>query len=200
MQHEVAMNLQFCLAFLSAGITLKGENAVYTWDPSKVEEGEPALSQRLVIKNLLLGHEAAADEYNVVEATSPCASGKTVKIPIAVLKVGETRSMNPHLEFPDGPVTFKLINGKGPVHMHGLLGSGSNEEVEMDEDGFEEMYPDEEVSREKGGHGIHYTDTCLFSFASGGGRGRGGWSTQEEDQVGTGGKQRQGCGQQEEMS
>lgn len=42
-----------------------------------------------------------------------------IKIPIAVLKVGETRSVRTDLEFPEAPVTFKLIQGNGPVHIHG---------------------------------------------------------------------------------
>lgn len=138
--------MRICLACLLAGITLTGANATHTWDASKDEE-EATRSQRLVIKNLLLGHEAKADEYSVVEAQAPSASGEVVKIPIAVLKVGETRSMNPHLEFPDGPVTFKLISGAGPVHLHGLVGMGGNEEDDMDDEAeMEEIYPEEEVS------------------------------------------------------
>lgn len=42
-----------------------------------------------------------------------------VKIPIAVLKVGETRSLLTDLEFPDSPVIFKLVEGNGPVHILG---------------------------------------------------------------------------------
>jgi len=40
-----------------------------------------------------------------------------VKIPIAVLKVGETRSLRPNVEFPNGSVTFKLVQGTGPVYV-----------------------------------------------------------------------------------
>lgn len=124
---------------------MTGANATHTWDASKDEEDTSTRSQRLVIKNLLLGHEAKADEYSVVEAQAPSATGEVVKIPIAVLKVGETRSMNPHLEFPDGPVTFKLISGAGPVHLHGLVGMGGGEEDDMEDEGeLEEGFPEEE--------------------------------------------------------
>lgn len=34
------------------------------------------------------------------------STNETVKIPIAVLKVGESRVVQPELEFPYGPVTF----------------------------------------------------------------------------------------------
>lgn len=46
---------------------------------------------------------------------------KTVKIPIAVLKVGETRSLRPNVEFPNGSVTFKLVQGTGPVYVCGKV-------------------------------------------------------------------------------
>lgn len=42
----------------------------------------------------------------------------TVKTPVAVLKVGESRQCRLDLEFPDYPVTFTLIQGSGPVHLH----------------------------------------------------------------------------------
>lgn len=49
------------------------------------------------------------------------------------------------LEFPDSPVTFKLIQGSGPVHIHGhhLLG-----EYEMDEED-EDMVAAEESENEE---------------------------------------------------
>lgn len=69
-----------------------------------------------------------------------------IKIPIAVLKVGENRCAQSFLEFPDAPVTFKLIQGSGPVHIHGhhLICDESVEgEIPMDDD---EDLDEEEVS------------------------------------------------------
>lgn len=68
-----------------------------------------------------------------------------VKIPIAVLKVGENRCSQSFLEFPDAPVTFRLIQGSGPVHIHGHhLTAGDDEgEIPMDDD---EDLDEEEVS------------------------------------------------------
>ena len=82
-----------------------------------------------------------------------------MKIPIAVLKVGEVRCSQSFLEFPDAPVTFRLIQGKGkydslklinvinpsllgPVHIHGhhLIG--------MDDENVEEEIEDEEIDDE----------------------------------------------------
>lgn len=50
------------------------------------------------------------------------SSNETVKIPVAVLKVGESRVVQPELEFPYGPVTFTLVEGNGPVYIHGQQG------------------------------------------------------------------------------
>lgn len=52
---------------------------------------------------------------------------ETVKVPIAVLKVGESRSVQTVLEFPDAPVTFKLVEGNGPVYIHGQQLPGNYE-------------------------------------------------------------------------
>lgn len=64
----------------------------------------------------------------------------TIKIPIAVLKSGETRQCRLELDFPDSPVTFKLIEGNGPVYIvgqHLVEEFGDMEEIEeefMDEE------------------------------------------------------------------
>lgn len=60
---------------------------------------------------------------------------------IAVLKAGETRSIQPHLEFPDSPVTFHLVEGNGPVYIHGQQVPG-NYEI----DDSTELSGEEEVS------------------------------------------------------
>uniref|UniRef100_A0A1A9VI46 Nucleoplasmin core domain-containing protein n=1 Tax=Glossina austeni TaxID=7395 RepID=A0A1A9VI46_GLOAU len=62
------------------------------------------------------GAEAKEDEFNVVEVHT---IKDNLKIPIAVLKAGETRACNPDIEFYETAVTFKLIKGNGPVYIHG---------------------------------------------------------------------------------
>lgn len=98
-------------------------------------------ADRLHLRQILLGHTAKENEYNVVEVSkmNTCfflllktnnqillfeqvetlSANETVKIPVAVLKVGETRVVQPELEFPYGPVTFTLIEGNGPVYIAG---------------------------------------------------------------------------------
>ena len=67
-----------------------------------------------------------------------------VKIPIAVLKVGENRFTQSFLEFPDAPVTFRLIQGSGPVHIHGHHLCGDFDPIE---DFEEEGLGEEDVSQ-----------------------------------------------------
>lgn len=69
------------------------------------------------------------------------------KIPIAVLKAGENRQARLDLDFPDSPVTFTLIEGSGPVHIHGQHFS---EVEEFDMEGMEEMGEEEMVDEEEG--------------------------------------------------
>lgn len=76
-----------------------------------------------------------------VETTS---KDEVIKIPIAVLKVGENRFTQSFLEFPDAPVTFRLIQGSGPVHIHGHHLLGEFDAADMD-DLEEEGLGDEEV-------------------------------------------------------
>ncbi|XP_049529595.1 nucleoplasmin-like protein [Anopheles darlingi] len=128
------------------GATLKEGTKYVTWDPENKSDGFPR-THKLVIKQCILGHEAAGDEYNVVQVETMTIRD-TLRIPIAVLKVGETRQCRMDLEFSDAPVTFTLIEGKGPVHIHGqhLLGSLVEEFEDMEE--MEEEVLDEEEADE----------------------------------------------------
>lgn len=70
-----------------------------------------------------------------------------MKIPIAVLKIGEQRVVQSNLEFPEGPVTFKLVSGSGPVFITGLQAppdTNTDEAYAMDEMAGEEELADEE--------------------------------------------------------
>ena len=68
----------------------------------------------------------------------------SLKIPIAVLKAGETRVLRPNLEFPCASLTFKLTQGAGPVYISGQhLYNMFEEEDYHDEDGAEEDFEDD---------------------------------------------------------
>lgn len=69
----------------------------------------------------------------------------SVKIPIAILKVGETRQVRLDLDFPDAPVKFTLTKGTGPVHIHG-------QDITMEEyEDFSDMEEMESYSDEEEG-------------------------------------------------
>lgn len=123
------------------GVTLSGQDSTVEWDVISNDEDFPR-GQKLIIKQILLGAEAKEDEYNVVEVFTVKDS---LRIPIAVLKAGETRALNPDVEFYDTSVTFKLIKGNGPVY---ILGQNLKDDVEVvdmeDEDTDEEDDGEEE--------------------------------------------------------
>lgn len=137
------------------GATLTAASDSVTWDP-EIKDEYPC-NFKLIIRQILLGREAKEGEYNVVQVET-MSQRDAIKIPIAVLRVGETRFVSADLEFPDAPVTFKLIEGSGPVHIHGQHLPGTLlEEIEEYGDEMEEEMVDEEeaVSGGAGGDGPH---------------------------------------------
>lgn len=104
------------------GITLDKDHDCITWD--SFADKDPRC-YKFVVKQLLLGVEADKDEYNVVEVSTP---KDIVKIPIAVLRAGELRVSNPNMVFYESKLTFKLIQGKGPVH---ILGEDIKDDIDV---------------------------------------------------------------------
>lgn len=90
-----------------------------------------------------------------------------IKIPIAVLKIGEQRVVQSNLEFPEGPVTFKLISGSGPVVITGLQAppdTSAEEAYAMDEMAGEEELVDEEEVMTPFFTNWKYFNQNIFSF------------------------------------
>ncbi|XP_065366553.1 nucleoplasmin-like protein [Calliphora vicina] len=111
------------------------------------ETDKDVQDQKLIIKQISLGADAKSGEFNVVQAEVKGYEKETIKIPIAVLKAGETRTLCPNLEFPSDSVTFKLIQGTGPVYICGqhLVHEMVEEEWHNeDEDDVEEDDEDDE--------------------------------------------------------
>ncbi|XP_017036843.1 nucleoplasmin-like protein [Drosophila kikkawai] len=119
------------------GVTLTAEKDSVTWDMDE----DYGRGQKLVIKQILLGAEAKENEFNVVEVNTVKDS---VQIPIAVLKAGETRAVNPDVEFYESKVTFKLIKGSGPVYIHGHNIKDDVEVVDMEEEDEEDDIGEDE--------------------------------------------------------
>jgi nucleophosmin 3 len=143
------VNLKFSSIF--PGATLKSAGESVAWDPEKTDGNRyPPRNHKLILKQAVLGHEAT-EGYNVVQAETVASStGNTIRIPIAVLKAGETRHCVLDLEFPEGPVTFTLTSGSGPVYLHGthILGAEA-EDGDDGELGEEELMDEEECEGEE---------------------------------------------------
>lgn len=84
-----------------------------------------------------------AISFELFTQVETLSTNETVKIPIAVLKVGESRVVQPELEFPYGPVTFTLIEGNGPIYIHGQQVPNGYEDQVIE--GGEEFDSDEEL-------------------------------------------------------
>lgn len=124
-------------------LTLKGKSSE-VWDPETKDSDDYQGGHKLIIKQALLGPEAAAGEINVIQVETMTLKD-AVKIPIAVLKAGGPNNQVPlDVSFPDPPVTFSLAQGNGPVHIigHHLVGGTGEEFDDMDE--MEEEMLDEE--------------------------------------------------------
>ncbi|XP_067616678.1 nucleoplasmin-like protein isoform X1 [Eurosta solidaginis] len=129
--------------FINFRVTLTGQESTVSWDVLSNDEDFPR-GQRLIIKQILLGAEAKEDEFNVVEVYTVKDS---LKIPIAVLKAGETRAVNPDVEFFETSVTFKLIKGNGPVYIMGQNIKDDVVDIEDEETDEETGEEDEEEAQ-----------------------------------------------------
>lgn len=102
------------------------------------------MSLRLVIKmRFIVFFLCDAISFELFTQVETLSANETVKIPIAVLKVGESRVVQPELEFPYGPVTFTLIEGNGPIYIHGQQVPNGYEDQVIE--GGEEFDSDEEL-------------------------------------------------------
>uniref|UniRef100_A0A1A9VVK3 Nucleoplasmin core domain-containing protein n=1 Tax=Glossina austeni TaxID=7395 RepID=A0A1A9VVK3_GLOAU len=112
--------------------------------------------QQLIIKQISLGAEAKNGEFNVVQAEVKINEKETLKIPVAVLKAGETRVLRPNLEFPSDSVTFKLTQGSGPVYICGknVVSEIMNEEWNNDDDIEDDEEDDEPPPPQQNGKNI----------------------------------------------
>lgn len=72
----------------------------------------------LICSQAVLGPKSANGEVNVIQAEA-MGYKSDIKFPITVLTGGQTQQVVLDLLFPDPPVTFKLIQGNGPVHLLG---------------------------------------------------------------------------------
>lgn len=60
--------MKIMLVFFSVGVTLSEAGASVTWDP-EIKDDYPC-NFKLIIKQILLGHQAKENEYNVVQVNT----------------------------------------------------------------------------------------------------------------------------------
>lgn len=60
----------------------------------------------------------------------------SITTPIAVLKAGDARLIQPNIRFDDGAIQITLIEGNGPVYLVGNLMTANIIEDSTDEDDF----------------------------------------------------------------
>lgn len=103
-------------------ITLDRANSCIAWH-SFADYDSPC--HKLVIKQLLLGAEAADDEYNGDEVST---DRDNIKIPVDVLTASELRVINANMEFYESQLTFKLIQG---IHKYYILGQDFEDDIDV---------------------------------------------------------------------
>lgn len=99
---------------------------------SYIDKKEAIFKTKLHIKQILLGHDATPDEFNVVQLQ--LGGPKSPPQTVAVLKLAEAQSSLADIELFQGTVKFQLTKGSGPVHIMGLLFpemTGSPDEPEL---------------------------------------------------------------------
>ena len=100
------------------------------WNPEKnfpkeeKEDGMPIPRHSLMIKQVILSHEAADGEVAVVEAEAMGYAQSNIKTLIAVLVQGKDHQRSLDLVFHDAPVKLRLVKGSGPIHLVGAHGVG----------------------------------------------------------------------------
>ncbi|KAL0270527.1 UNVERIFIED_CONTAM: hypothetical protein PYX00_007913 [Menopon gallinae] len=72
----------------------------------------------LILKQALLSSEVPENQVNVVEVETAGYKGN-IKLPIITLVGGKQSHVLLDLNFPDPPVTLRLIQGEGPIHISG---------------------------------------------------------------------------------
>jgi len=131
------------------GTTLTSSNKELKWEPDALKEngaaGDVSFSAKgehaLVVKQALLGPDAEDNDVNVIEVETT-GYKSNIQQPIVVLTGGKQSHILLDLNFPDPPVTFRLIKGKGPVHLSGnhVIGNEQyNDEDDEDEDDIEDF-------------------------------------------------------------
>jgi len=135
------------------GCTLTSSNKEFKWEPDELKEngtGDISLSLKgehcLVLKQALLvgGTEG---ELNTIEVETSGYKGN-VKLPVVSLVSGKVSHLLLDLSFPDPPVTLRLLEGSGPIHIAGKHIIQTEQYQDDDDDDEEDYGLDDDVEEE----------------------------------------------------
>lgn len=128
------------------GTELSKENDSFTWTPDVDEDMEDMQQNILFLKRAVLGVKAKEGERNIIEVHCKDMEGNDVKHPILSLTLGRDDHADVELTFKQvDEVTFKLIQGSGPLHLVGQTYIETMNNPEMDDT---DLPSDEEADEE----------------------------------------------------
>lgn len=80
------MASDFIISYVVLAVTLTGKDPQVEWDVLSNDDDYPR-GQKLIIKQILLGHEAKDDEFNVVEVSCFICTRKRSKVTFHLFQI-----------------------------------------------------------------------------------------------------------------
>lgn len=100
------------------GCELSKDKPTVSWTFEEEEDDTDFLQHTLFLKHAILGKLEKAEEKNVIEIETKNFAGELIKQPIICLTGGKVDMVPLDLSFGhEIPVTFRLIEGTGPVYL-----------------------------------------------------------------------------------
>jgi hypothetical protein len=139
------------------GVELNKENPTFTWTFEEEDEDKDYMIHTLFLKNAILGTSAVKGERNLIQIETKNFEKKDLKQPFLSLTLGQKDMCALDVSFGhEVPVTFRLVEGSGPVALGGQqLVEYPDEMMSQDDesaldDSVEESELTEEESPKKG--------------------------------------------------
>jgi len=129
------------------GITLDGEHKEEKWDgttTNNTEEGT-LVKHSLCVRQIVLGADAKEGELNVIELECLGYEEKRQRVPVCVMKMGNTHVSKVEVFLDDCVGTFHLVRGSGPVHLSGTHQTDTSDSIIFEDNGNGD-FSDEEDS------------------------------------------------------
>lgn len=116
------------------GCELSKEKPTVQWNFEEEEDDQDFLQHTLFLRHAVLGKSVSKDEKHIVEIETQNFAGDEVKQPILSLTSGKNDMCQLDLNFGhEVPVTFRLVEGNGPVFLSAQQLVEFPQEIEEDE-------------------------------------------------------------------